>query len=59
MEFGNAVMMTSDVVVWVLQGAGFYLPSSDEQTQRLSAWSFDRFPISFGNAEMVMTCQIL
>ena len=58
MDGGRAVMMTSGVA-WVLQRAGFYLPSSDGQSKRLRVWSFDRFPISFGNAEMVMTSNIV
>ena len=39
-------------VAWVLQRAGFYLPSSDLQTARLSVWSADSSPISLGKAEM-------
>ena len=57
-ESGTAVRMTSDVA-WVLHRAGFYLPSSDRQSERVRAWSFDRLPISLGNAEMVMACQTL
>merc|ERR1719158_825526 len=50
--------MTSSVA-WVLQRAGFYLPSSDVQSARISVWSVDSSPISSGNAEMVMTSDIV
>ena len=51
MDGGRAVKMTSGVA-WVLHIAGFYLPSSDLQTARLSVCSADSSPISLGKAEM-------